>query len=151
ERRVRWKLEGLMVRALNRHFRSALLSLTSSSIGGILQTLGAVVLLWYGARLGISGEPKVGQPVAFNVLAAAVTRPLLNLLDLWNEVQQAGVGLERLNDVFDAKAEEDVAEAARIQLPTARGHIKFSNVTFRYPTRPESNALQNINLDITAG
>ncbi len=151
ERRVRWKLEGLMVRALNRHFRSALLSLTSSSVGGILQTLGTVVLLWFGARLVISGDLTVGQLVAFNVLAASVMRPIIKVLDLWNEVQQAGVGLERLNDVFDAKPEEDVSEAARIQLPEVSGRLKFSNVTFRYPTRPETNALQNINLEIEPG
>jgi len=140
-----------MVRALNRHFRSALLSLTSNSVGAILQTLGTVVLLWYGARLVISGDLTVGQLVAFNVLAASVMRPIIKVLDLWNEVQQAGVGLERLNDVFDAKPEEDVSEAARIQLPAVSGRLKFSNVTFRYPTRPERNALQNINLEIEPG
>jgi len=53
--------------------------------------------------------------------------------------------------VFDAKSEEDATKSSLIRIPRIRGHIKFENVTFRYPTRPDKNALQNINLEIYPG
>jgi ATP-binding cassette subfamily B protein len=151
ERRIRWKLEGLIVKSLNVQFRSAMSGMTAISIGNFLQTLNVVILFWYGARLVINNELTVGQLVAFNVLVVSVTRPILSLVDLWREFQEINIALERLNDVFDAKPEEDPTKQALINLPTLRGHIKFDNVTFRYPTRPDRNALQSINLEIYPG
>jgi ATP-binding cassette subfamily B protein len=151
ERTIRWKLEGLVVKSLNVQFRSALSGMAAISIGNLLQTLNIIFLFWYGARLVIDGELSVGQLIAFNVLVGNVTRPILSLVDLWREFQETNIALERLNDVFDAKPEEDPAKQALINMPRIRGHIKFDNVTFRYPTRADKNALQNINLEILPG
>jgi len=96
------------------------------------------------------GELSIGQLVAFNVLVTSVTRPILSVVDLWREFQEVSIGFERLNDVFDAKP-EDVNDQKRMRLPRISGRIKFENVTFRYPTRPDKNALQNVDLEIEAG
>ena len=125
--------------------------MTVISIGNILQTLNVIFLFWYGARLVIADELSVGQLVAFNVLVASVTRPIMSLVDLWREFQEISIALERLNDVFDSKPEQDIAQKGLIHMPPIRGHIKFENVTFRYPTRPDKNALQSINLEIYPG
>ncbi|HEV2763527.1 MAG TPA: peptidase domain-containing ABC transporter [Pyrinomonadaceae bacterium] len=151
ERRMRWNLEGLIVKSLNVQFRSALSGMWVVSAANLLQTLNIIILFWYGARLVIAGELSVGQLVAFNLLVANVTRPIVNLVDLWREFQETNIAFERLNEVFDAKPEEDPAERALIRLPRVRGHVRFENVTFRYPTRPDKNALQNINLEILPG
>ena len=151
ERRIRWKLEGLMVKALNVQFRNAMTGMTVISLSSILQTLNVVLLFWYGAHLVIAGELSVGQLVAFNVLVVSVTRPILSLVDLWRDFQEINIALERLNDVFDAKPEQDLTQKGLMHMPRIRGQIKFENVTFRYPTRPDKNALQNINLEIYPG
>jgi ATP-binding cassette, subfamily B, bacterial HlyB/CyaB len=151
ERSIRWKLEGLIVKSLNVQFRSALTGMASISVGNLLQTLNTIFLFWYGAHLVIQGELSVGQLVAFNVLVGSVTRPILSVVDLWREFQEINIAFERLNDVFDAKPEEDPIKQALIKMPRIRGHIKFDNVTFRYPTRADKNALQNVNLEIVPG
>ncbi|HVS81100.1 MAG TPA: peptidase domain-containing ABC transporter [Pyrinomonadaceae bacterium] len=151
ERRIRWKLEGLVVKSLNVQFRSALSGMATISIGNLIQTLNIIFLFWYGAHLVINGELSVGQLVAFNLLVVNVTRPILSVVDLWREFQEINIAFERLNDVFDAKPEENPAKQALIKMPRIRGHIKFDNVTFRYPTRPDKNALQNVNLEILPG
>src|SRR5204863_3381075 len=101
--------------------------------------------------LVINSELSVGQLMAFNVLVGSVTHPIMNMVDLWHNVQEVNIALERLNDVFDAKPEENPAQTSLIRLPQVRGHLRFENVTFRYPTRPDRNALQNINLEIYPG
>jgi subfamily B ATP-binding cassette protein HlyB/CyaB len=151
ERRIRWKLEGLIIKSLNVQFRSALTGMGVISVGNLLQTLNVIFLFWYGAHLVIDGELSVGQLIAFNVLVGNITRPILSVVDLWREFQEINIALERLNDVFDAKPEEDPTKQALINMPRIRGHIKFDNVTFRYPTRADKNALSNINLEILPG
>ncbi|NLB94643.1 MAG: cyclic nucleotide-binding domain-containing protein [Armatimonadetes bacterium] len=151
ERPTRWKWEGLMVRALNVEFRSAITTMLLSASGNVLQNLQRIFLLWFGAHLVIEGRLTVGQLMAFNVLVGNVTGPILSIIDLLDDFQQANIALERLTDVYDTKPEEDLAKKAPIHLPPLRGHIVFQNVTFRYPTRPDKNALQNINLEIHPG
>jgi ATP-binding cassette subfamily B protein len=152
ERPVRWRFEGLMVRTLNVQFRGALTGTAGHAAASVLQTLNAVLLLWYGAGLVIAGRMSVGQLVAFNVLVLGVNRAILNVLDLWDEVQEVRVSLERLSDVFDA-APEETPDGARAQdrLPPLQGYIRFDNVTFRYAARGDRNALQNVNLEIAPG
>jgi ATP-binding cassette subfamily B protein len=125
--------------------------MAANSVGNILQTLNTIILFWYGAYLVIGGEMSVGQLVAFNLLVGNVTRPILSLIDLWREFQEINIALERLNEVFDAKPEEDATKSSLIRIPRIRGHIKFEHVTFRYPTRPDKNALQSISLEIYPG
>jgi subfamily B ATP-binding cassette protein HlyB/CyaB len=151
ERRIRWKLEGLIIKSLNIQFRSALSGMATISIGKLLQTLNTIFLFWYGAHLVIDGELSVGQLIAFNLLVGNVTRPILSVVDIWREFQEINIGLERLSEVFDAKSEEDPTKQSLIKMPRIRGHIKFENVTFRYPTRQDKNALQNINLEVLPG
>lgn len=150
ERSASWKLQGLIVKCLNVQFRSALSGMATISIGNLLQTLSTIVLFWYGARLVIGGELSIGQLVAFNVLVTSITRPMLSVVDLWREFQEINIGVERLNDVFDARC-EDADEQKRMRLPHINGRITFENVTFRYPTRPDKNALQNVSLEVQPG
>jgi ATP-binding cassette, subfamily B, bacterial HlyB/CyaB len=151
ERPIRWKLEGLIVKSLNVQFRTALWGMATTSVGNLLQMLNIIFLFWYGAHLVIDGELSVGQLVAFNLLVVNVTRPILNVVDLWREFQEINIAFERLNDVFDAKPEEEAQGGSLIKMPRVRGLIKFDNVTFRYPTRADKNALQNISLEILPG
>ena len=151
ERTFRWKLEGLIAKSLNVQFRSALSGMATISIGNMLQTLNTIVLFWYGAHLVINDELSIGQLIAFNVLVSSVTRPILSVVDLWREFQEINIAFERLNDVFDSKPEEEAGAQNRISLPRIHGRLKFENVTFRYPTRADKNALQNVTLEIQPG
>jgi ATP-binding cassette, subfamily B, bacterial HlyB/CyaB len=151
ERPVRWQWEELMVKALNVRFRTAMTGVTSNALGTILQSLNSTFLLWYGARLVIADELTIGQLMAFTALAANMNRPVLMLIELWSEFQEVSVAIERLNDVFDTRPEEESGGQGLMRLPPARGHVRFENVTFRYPTRTDRNALQNVNLEIYPG
>ena len=148
---VRWKWEGLMVRALNVKFRTAMTGVTSNAITSLLQSLNAAFLLWFGARLVIADELTIGQLMAFTAIAANMMRPVTMLVELWGDFQEVSVGMERLNDIFETPPEEDAARPGLMRLPPIKGHLRFEGVTFRYPTRPDRNALENINLEIYPG
>ncbi len=104
--------------------------------------------LWYGATLVMDQQMTVGQFVAFNMFAGRVAQPIMRMAQMWNELQQTGVAMERLGDILNTRTEVPPSNAA--QLPPLKGRITLDNVTFRY--RPEASpVLHGVGLDIRPG
>ncbi len=64
-----------------------------------------MAVLWVGAYRVIDGDLSIGQLIAFNMLSAQVTGPLLRLVNLWQEFQQVGISVQRLGDVLNTQPE----------------------------------------------
>lgn len=150
ERELRWRWEDRLTRTLNARFGGQKLANTLQSTGGLIHTLGSTALLWYGATLVIQDQLTIGQFVAFNMLIGQVINPILGLVDLWDELQEVIVSVERLNDVFSAAPEESPDQPLMI-LPQIQGEVTFENVTFRYEQEEERNTLQNITFAVSPG
>lgn len=106
------------------------------------------LLMLFGAKAVIDGELTIGALVAFNMIAAQVTAPVLRLSQLWQDFQQVQVSVERLGDILNAPAEPAIQ--ARTVLPPPRGLIEFKDVTFRY--RPGSaDVVKSVTLAIKPG
>ncbi len=130
-------------------FRTGTLGNVAGQIAAFLNKLTTVAILWIGAHLVMSGDLSIGQLIAFNMLAGRVSGPLLRIVQLWQEFQQAGISLQRLGDVLNTPPEPSY-NPNRATLPELRGHIAFDQATFRYrPDGPE--ILKRLSLDIPAG
>ncbi len=106
------------------------------------------MILMFGARAVIDGDMTVGELVAFNMIAAQATQPILRLSQIWQDFQQVQVSVERLGDILNAPAE--FRPQGQSSLPPPRGLIEFKNVCFRY--RPETlDVLKGISLSINPG
>jgi subfamily B ATP-binding cassette protein HlyB/CyaB len=91
----------------------------------------------------------VGQLIAFNMIAGRVSAPILKLVQLWQDFQQAGISIERLGDILNTPAEPE-HNPNRTALPEIQGKIVFDRVCFRYqPDCPE--VLSTFDLEIRAG
>jgi subfamily B ATP-binding cassette protein HlyB/CyaB len=118
-------------------------------MAGLINKISYALILWFGARLVVSGDLTVGQLVAFNMLAGRVSGPILRLVQLWQDFQQAGISVQRLGDILNAKPEPGY-NPNRASLPAIQGRVTFEQVTFRYqPDQPE--ILKRISLDIQPG
>ena len=146
---TRWRYEDLIVQQVNVVLHGARMGMVMSSISRSLHILSSTFLLWYGAHLVIAGEMTVGQLMGFNSLVGMVLAPIMGLLGMWQELQDALLSAQRLSDIFDAEPEQDSAQGV-IQLPQLRGHIQYENVSFRY-NLDDKNILSNINLEIQPG
>ncbi len=115
----------------------------------LVQKLGTVALLFFGAKLVIEGELTVGELVAFNMLAGQAAGPVLRIAQLVQDFQQARIAVDRLGDILNAPAEPKMS-ASRTSLPAVRGVVTFENVTFRYrPDAPE--VLRDVSIEIASG
>ena len=130
-------------------FKAANLGNIANQVAGFINKVTVVLILWVGASLVIRGQLSVGQLIAFNMLAARVSSPILRLVQLWQEFQQAGISVQRLGDILNTPAEPGHSPG-RSSLPGLKGAIRFDDVSFRYlPDRPR--VLRHINLQIEPG
>ena len=143
------KWEEQLAAYVKANFKANNLGNIASQIASFINKITVLLILWIGARLVINGELSVGQLVAFNMLAARVSGPILRLVQLWQEFQQAGISVQRLGDILNAQA-EPAYSPSRASLPDLEGRVTFEAVTFRYsPDGPE--ILRNISLHMPAG
>ena len=130
-------------------FRATSLMTVAAQIAGCIQKITTVAVLWVGAYRVIDGDLSIGQLIAFNMLSAQVTGPLLRLVNLWQELQQVGISVQRLGDVLNAQPEPSY-KPNRTTLPQVAGRVIFEDVTFRY--RPDSSeVLSKISFSVSAG
>jgi ATP-binding cassette subfamily B protein len=73
------------------------------------------------------------------------------LTEIWGEVQRAAGATERLVELLHAG--DTVTDPARpLALPSpVKGAIAFEDVTFHYPSRPETSALNAVSLQVAPG
>ena len=112
-----------------------------------------MTLVWIGATLVMRGQLTIGQLIAFNMLAGRVSDPVLRLVQLWQDFQQAGISVERLGDILNAPLEPHASGAgtvSRTTLPNIQGHVTFEQVLFRYraDTPP---VLQGLSFGVRSG
>lgn len=130
-------------------FRTSNLSNVAGQIASFINKLTTVLILWIGAYAVMDGTLSIGQLIAFNMLANRVTGPMLRLVQLWQEFQQARISMDRLGDLLNTRPEPSY-NPNRTTLPTVNGRVAFENVTFRYRV-DGPDVLRKLSLEIEAG
>jgi len=118
----------------------------------ILFIFGAITfVLWIGTHSVMRGEMTGGQLGQFLLYAIFVATSSAALSEMWGEVQRAAGAMERLIELLDSKP-GIVAPPDAIALPEkSDGCISLENVVFRYPSRPDTPAIVDFNLEIASG
>jgi ATP-binding cassette, subfamily B, bacterial len=112
---------------------------------------GITFVLWVGAHSVIRGDMTGGQLSQFLLYAVYVGVAAASLSEMWGEVQRAAGAMERLVELEQAEP-RIVAPVNPVPLPQpGRGEIRFESVRFRYPSRPDSRALEDFDLAVRAG
>jgi len=118
----------------------------------IVLFFGAITLvLWVGARDVLAGNLDAGVLAQFVVYAMLSGGSMMGLSDVWGDVLRAAGAMERIGELFNEEA--TIANPPHPQaLPQpVRGALRFEDVEFHYPTRPDAPALHSFNLDIRPG
>jgi ATP-binding cassette subfamily B protein len=112
---------------------------------------GIVGVLWIGARDVREGAMTVGELIQFVIYAVMVAGAVGALSEIWGELQRAAGATERLVELLNTTdAVQDPVRPVALPRPV-RGEIAFRDVTFRYPARPETSALNGVSLHVAPG
>ncbi|WP_192881554.1 peptidase domain-containing ABC transporter [Nostoc sp. CENA543] len=151
EQTVRWHWEDLLNKEIKTSFSGQVIGNRLQIFSNTIQAVVSTALLWFGAHQVINNQLTIGQLVAFNMLLGNIITPFQRLIVLWNELQEVTIAVERINDVLDTEAEEDLQYQSRQSLPPIKGHIRFDRVTFRYHPESDMNILENLTFEIKPG
>lgn len=131
EPQLQHRYRDLLAAFLSASFRTRQLGNTYGTLANGLEQIMTLLVLAFGAYLvmGSSGFT-VGMLVAFQMFAQRLSQPMLRLVGLWQQFQQARIAVARLGDIMDAPVEPYRLTKARSQ--AGRGAIRIENLSFRY-------------------
>ena len=101
-------------------------------ITSVLGNLFVIVLAALGGWLALAGTVSVGIIATFINYAQQFVNPLRQLANLYNSIQSALAGAERIFAIFDQQTESDETEGAAKPLSAVRGDVSFEHVAFGY-------------------
>ncbi|HAV73105.1 MAG TPA: ABC transporter ATP-binding protein [Stenotrophomonas sp.] len=118
----------------------------------IVLVFGAIVgVLWLGAHEVIDGNMSAGTLGQFVLYALIGGGSVGALAEVWNELQRASGGMGRIAELLQEDV-EITAPAHPTPLPQPlRGEIRFEGVVFHYPQRPDTAALDHVDLHVRPG
>ncbi len=119
---------------------------------GVILVFGAITfVLWLGSRAVVAGDMTGGQLGQFLLYAGFVGSSAAALSEVWGEIQRGAGAMERLTELLEARPA--IAPPARpLHLPPRlAGRIEFDRVTFCYPSRPDTPALDDFSLVVEPG
>ena len=108
-------------------------------------------ILWIGGHDVLAGRLSAGELSAFVFYAAIVAGSVGALSEVWGELQRAAGATERLTEILATRPAIQAPAVPRAFPLPARGEIELETVRFRYPTRPDTPALDDFSLKVGAG
>ena len=110
-----------------------------------------VGVLWYGAQDVLAGAMTGGRLSQFVLYAVLAATAVAGLSEVWGDVAQSMGAAERLGEMLKARS-SIVSPPNPKALPVPpRGEIAFRDVSFAYPLRPETRALDRVSFRIAPG
>ncbi len=113
-----------------------------------LGNLFVITIAGLGGWLALKGLATIGTIAAFISYGRAFVNPLRQLSNIYNAIQGALAGAERVFEVIDTPSEIDDASLA-VSLDKVQGHVTFENVLFSYT--PEKPIIKNMTLEAKPG
>lgn len=120
--------------------------------GVILLVFGSLsAMFWSGGNDVVSGKMTGGELGAFVFYAVMVGTALATLSEVWGELQRAAGATDRLMELLHEKSViTEPAPAATVPI-SGKPSLRLANVSFCYPSRPETEALSQLELIVEPG
>lgn len=114
----------------------------------VINNIGFAAVALVGGVLAVNDMVTVGVIASFLSYSRQFSRPLNDLANIFNTLQSAVAGAERVFEIIDEEEEPEDIPGAKV-LKNPYGHVAFDNVTFGY--RPDVPILKNISFTAKNG
>jgi subfamily B ATP-binding cassette protein HlyB/CyaB len=145
EPQLRQRYSGYLATLLHASFKTKQVGNTYNVFATSMDQLQMLLVLMVGAYI-VMNEPSftIGMLVAFQMFAGKLSQPVLRIVGLWSQFQQAKLSVDRLGDVMNAPHEPYSLTPKR--QTDGKGRIEVQSLAFRYS---EDRPLLYENLDLT--
>ena len=148
---LRGAMLGRFQTLAKRTFRTQFIVLTYQGLLQLINFTSFAIFLFVGALEVIHGGLTLGEFVAFNALIALANGPVLIMLSLWDQLQQARVQLLRLDDVIDQEPEQGHDRSELVPVTTLEGRVELRGVGFRYGGSDAVPILEDLTFTVEPG
>ena len=107
-----------------------------------------VAVIWYGVLMINSNELSIGELFTFILYSVFIGASVGGMADIYAKLQKAIGATEHLMDILEEEKEEI---HSTFSADAVKGHIKFHNLSFAYPSRPDVQVLNNLNFEVKQG
>lgn len=129
--------------------KESLISATFFSSTGFMGNMTILALLYIGGGMVSHGTITIGELTSFLMYTAYAGSSLFGLSSFYSELMKGVGAASRLFELQDRQP--TISPTAGKPVASARGPIRFENVSFSYPTRPAVSIFRNIDFEIPQG
>ncbi len=129
--------------------REAFITATYFSATGLAGNMTILALLYVGGGMVQSGAISIGELTSFLMYTAYAGSSLFGLSGFWSELMKGVGAASRLFELQDRKP--TISPTVGLPVTSARGAIKFDNLSFSYPTRPAVTIFKELDFEIPQG
>jgi ATP-binding cassette, subfamily B, bacterial len=117
-------------------------------IVNIITAIGTCAVLWFGARMAMSGEIQAGSMVVFVFYLGKMYKPMQEISKTMDSYSKAEVGYDRIQEILRSGDEIHDEPGAR-PAPRFTGQIDLVHVDFSY--KEDEQVLRDVNMHVDAG
>ncbi|KAL4970744.1 ATP-binding cassette permease mdr2 [Aspergillus stella-maris] len=129
--------------------KESLISATFFSSTGLMGNLTILALLYVGGGMVKSGAISIGELTSFLMYTAYAGSSMFGMSSFYSELMKGVGAASRLFELQDRQPTISPTKGSKVV--TARGPIRFENVSFSYPTRPAVPIFKELNFEIPQG
>ncbi|MBC3830267.1 peptidase domain-containing ABC transporter [Undibacterium amnicola] len=125
------KYSGYLASYLQAGFDTKQLANTYNTVSNLLEQIMTLLILAIGAYTVMhSTEFTIGMLVAFQMFSGRLSQPMLRLVGLWQQFQQARLSVDRLGDLMNAPTEPYSMVPSRDG--KKNGKVQIEQIAFKY-------------------
>ncbi len=118
----------------------------------ITLVFGAVIaMIWVGGNDVLAHRITAGDLAAFVFYAVMVAASVGAISEVYGDLQRAAGASERLLELLAAQSLIVAPSQPKALVEPVRGMVQIVDMSFYYPSRPDTAAIDHLNLTITAG
>ncbi|KAJ5899764.1 ABC transporter integral membrane type 1 [Penicillium taxi] len=129
--------------------KESLISAAFFSSTGLMGNMTILCLLYVGGGMVQSGAISIGELTSFLMYTAYAGSSMFGLSSFYSELMKGVGAASRLFELQDRQPTIHPTRGDKVV--SARGPIRFENVSFSYPTRPAVSIFKNLDFEIPQG
>ncbi len=144
-----WRWENVVAELANKGLQSRMLTMSISTLTGVLIQLNTVLIVIYGVYLIRDLELTMGGLIAVVIISSRTIAPMGQVVGLLSNYEQTKVAYDSLEEIMNREVETPQGTEF-IRHERIKGNIEFKDVSFTYPNS-EKPAIKNVSFKIKPG
>lgn len=150
EQQKRWEWERIQAGLFRFNIKSLALGQYQQAGTFFINEGKNILITFLVAKSVIDGQLTLGAMMAVQYIIGQLNSPIEQMLGFIQQMQDAKISLERLNEIREMDDEEPLDKTFVKELPTDKS-ITLQNISFTYPGAGNESVLSQINLHIPQG